>query len=419
MTIFTLLPIAERNLLAGALFFVTAGLLAVVLFQYLTHSRLWRSIVNSVLFIILTGITAYVMASAVKPEIYSLSVAWIWLLIIAVILLCYEVCAIVWEYRRNKKQLSSASIKETLDNLVSGICFADKSGRIILINVAMSKLTSALIGSYPQMLWEILSSLEQPSAESGVEKLDGSLYRFPDGKVWRFNTVSLQGEELNGFTQTTAQDVTEIYETTAKLKEDNEELHETIKEILKLYDRLSDRVREQETLALKIRVHNESGENLLAISQMIDTGETDNVEDQLKNLQHALWHFAGTGNSARDTFDEAEQQAKAMGISLTLDGSIPMSARVEKIIVLACRECVTNCKKHAKGSAVNVKITNRDNFYTVSITNDGEKPKDEIKEGGGLTSLRQTIENAGGEMHVSHKPHFALIIDLPKGENDL
>ena len=418
MTIFTLLPIAERNLLAGALFFVTVGLLAVLLFQFLTHARLWRSIVNTILFLIFTGFTAYVMASATKPEIYPLPVAWVWLLIVAVIVLCYDVLAIATEYGRNKKQLSSASVKETLDNLASGICFADKSGRIILINVAMSKLTSALIGSYPQMLWELLSSLEQPSAESGVEKLDGSLYRFPDGKVWRFNTVSLQGEELNGFTQTTAQDVTEIYETTAKLKEDNEELHVTIKEILKLYDRLSDRVREQETLALKIRVHNESGENLLAISQMIDTGETDNVEDRLKNLQHALWHFAGTGNSARDTFDEAEQQAKTMGISLTLDGSIPMSARVEKIIVLACRECVTNCKKHAKGSAVNVKITNRDHFYTVSITNDGEKPKDEIKEGGGLTSLRQTVENAGGEMHVSHKPHFALIIDLPKEDKN-
>ena len=139
--------------------------------------------------------------------------------------------------------------------------------------------------------------------------------------------------------------------------------------------------------------------------------------ESAKMTAYAGWHFAGTGNSARDTFDEAEQQAGAMGISLTLDGSIPMSARVEKIIVLACRECVTNCKKHAKGSAVNVKITNRDNFYTVSITNDGEKPKDEIKEGGGLTSLRQTVENAGGEMHVSHRPHFALIIDLPKEEN--
>ena len=52
MTIFTLLPIAARNLLAGGLFFVTVGLLAVLLFQFLTHARLWRSIVNTILFLI-------------------------------------------------------------------------------------------------------------------------------------------------------------------------------------------------------------------------------------------------------------------------------------------------------------------------------------------------------------------------------
>ena len=58
MTIFTLLPIAERKLLSGALFFVTVGLLAVLLFQFLTHARLWRSIVNTALFLIFTGFTA-------------------------------------------------------------------------------------------------------------------------------------------------------------------------------------------------------------------------------------------------------------------------------------------------------------------------------------------------------------------------
>lgn len=50
------------------------------------------------------------------------------------------------------------------------------------------------------------------------------------------------------------------------------------------------------------------------------------------------------------------------------------------MIVLACRECVTNCKKHAKGSTINVIIINRDKFFTVSITDAGEKPKD-VKRG--------------------------------------
>lgn len=50
------------------------------------------------------------------------------------------------------------------------------------------------------------------------------------------------------------------------------------------------------------------------------------------------------------------------------------------MIVLACREGATNYKKHTKGSTINVIITNWDKFFTVSITDDGEKPKD-VKRG--------------------------------------
>ena len=104
---------------------------------------------------------------------------------------------------------------------------------------------------------EAIREENQVYADALTEAKSGNIPRKRGKLQEQVIALSLQGEELNGFTQTTAQDVTEIYETTAKLKEDNEELHVTIKEILKLYDRLSDRVREQETLALKIRVHNE------------------------------------------------------------------------------------------------------------------------------------------------------------------
>ena len=38
------------------------------------------------------------------------------------------------EYRRRKKELSPASIKEATDKLPMGICFADPDGRLILCN---------------------------------------------------------------------------------------------------------------------------------------------------------------------------------------------------------------------------------------------------------------------------------------------
>ena len=178
--------------------------------------------------------------------------------------------------------------------------------------------------------------------------------------------------------------------------------------------RLADRIREQETLALKIKVHNDIGSSLISLSQVLTTGNNENVEELLRGLQHAIWHFNTSDGAKENTFDNVKNQAETMGITLSLQGKIPTGTTIEKIVVLAAQECVTNCSKHAGGDAVTVKITERKDFYVVTITNSGTPPKEAIKEGGGLTSLRQTVENAGGEMYVSHKPNFTLILNLPR-----
>ena len=52
----------------------------------------------------------------------------------------------------------------------------------------------------------------------------------------------------------------------------------------------------------------------------------------------------------------------------------------------------------------------------VSLTNNGTAPKEKITEGGGLSMLRQRIEEAGGKMEVWSSPRFKLIISLPEQE---
>ena len=53
------------------------------------------------------------------------------------------------------------------------------------------------------------------------------------------------------------------------------------------------------------------------------------------------------------------------------------------------------------------------------MTNNGAVPTEPIKEGSGLSSLRRSIEAAGGEMYTAYKPRFALLITVPGEENDL
>lgn len=414
MTLFTHLSFAERNILASILFLSSVPLLTLVLYGVLSRSRPWKTIVNSLFFAAYTGFSSYVMAVAVSPDKYSLPIEWFWLLVIAIPAIVYSVTVIVIERIKQKNKLSPSAVKEMLDDLDSGVCFADGNGRITLINVVMAKLVSLMLGKIPQTLTELQNVLNDPKSHNGVERMDNAMYRFPDGKVWRFVLTPIDNEMLKNYTQITAQDVTEICETNEEIRRENERIREAIEETQRLMLRLADRVREQETLALKIKIHNDIGASLLALSQILSTGNKENAEEQLRLLQHAVWHFTGTGESDGESVADVSDLAKTLGITLTIDGTVPTLADLKKIIVLAAKECVTNCSKHAKGTAVNVRIIERKDFFAVTITNDGIPPKEPIKEGGGLTSLRETVEKSGGEMFVSHDPAFAMILNLPK-----
>ena len=52
----------------------------------------------------------------------------------------------------------------------------------------------------------------------------------------------------------------------------------------------------------------------------------------------------------------------------------------------------------------------------IVLTNNGAVPKEKITEGGGLSMLRQRIEEAGGKMEVWSIPRFKLMLRLPEQE---
>ena len=77
-----------------------------------------------------------------------------WLIFASAIFLAaaYFAAALPSEYCRKKNELSPFSVKEATDRLPMGVCFADPSGRIILCNDLMRRLSFALCGHEPHGL---------------------------------------------------------------------------------------------------------------------------------------------------------------------------------------------------------------------------------------------------------------------------
>lgn len=112
-------------------------------------------------------------------------------------------------------------------------------------------------------------------------------------------------------------------------------------------------------------------------------------------------------------YEDTERHAEELGISIQIQGSYPDTPAYRCLTDRAIRECVTNCARHAHGNTVFVIMKRKRNEYQIQITNDGELPSKDAKEGGGLSALRKAVEAEGGSMNTFFEPAFYLLLNLP------
>lgn len=323
-----------------------------------------------------------------------------------------------------RERIGRASIKESLDNLPSGICFADQSGLVILSNRQMYRLCYTLMGMDLQHISELLDALEKPQAGIQSVGADTNVYRFPEGKVWKFTQSSITDADGNAYTQVLAVDVTALYEKGDELEQENRRLEEVNARARNLYAQLDDIVREEENFAVKTHVHDEMGELLGLTRNMLTQRELP--PERMKALGKRWEHIGDTlgavGKQDGNAFDsdktlaELTERIAGIGVALHVRGEFPQKSGAAYLLTAAVRECAINTVRHAKGSEMTVELTKTPHSLIAAITNDGLAPAGEVVEGGGLSALRRRIEGTGGAMQVESTPRFRLVITLPGKE---
>lgn len=79
---------------------------------------------------------------------------------------------------------------------------------------------------------------------------------------------------------------------------------------------------------------------------------------------------------------------------------------------MVLREAIINAIRHAGASEVYVDIINEKKQWILQITDNGKSTPSELKEGGGLTGIRQRVEASGGEVKIRLEPQFKLVVWL-------
>jgi len=348
---------------------------------------------------------------------FRFPVMYLWIL--EAVLFIYAGLGYIRRMRSTKYVLSRKSIKEGSDNLPDGICFFDERGTVRLINRKMMSIGVMLFGKEIQTLDELHTALSNPLV--AVERLDKavSLYRFPDGTVRRFAERTITDRDGETVTEVIATDVTELYVKQAELNVENARLADVNRRMKWLLDNMSDIVREEEILSMKIRVHDEIGHGILSAKKVL----LQQQDIAVIREKAALWetavdllYRANNMPPFPDEWETVEACAEDLGVEIELDGEMPEQIFQRHLLILAVRECLTNCVRHAGGSRIFVALDSGEEGIACVITNNGIAPKGNIIEGGGLSGLRRRIEREGGTMKLQSSPRFSLTVTLPSRE---
>lgn len=414
MNAFYTLPPLMRSMFAVTLFAAVIGEAALLIYKAYCSVRFTEKLVSLLSFFILfSALILFPQDGDADTGLCGLP--WILVAVLLILSAVHLSVAIPIERRRLFERITPDSIREATNDITMGICFADPAGRIILCNETMRELSYMMISSYPQMIGELDTVLFPPGPDG--ERPSSGIFFFPSGNVRQFNSsrIAVSGEE--GWRQITAQDVTELYRVREQLESENRRLAETNRKLRAMYDRMTDDIREKESLEMKVRVHDTMGRSLITIQDIMEN--PDEADKKLAELKEAVSILSDSQAPPDGDIADEMKNCEKLGVRLILNGYLPKDPGLERIVISAIRECATNCVRHAHGTYIAVDIQERHGIYSVTITNDGEKPKGKITEGSGLSSLRRRIEASGGEMLTAYSPRFALLLNLPGTEEDI
>ena len=322
-------------------------------------------------------------------------------------------------------------IREAMDSCPGGLCFSMPDGRPILVNRQMNRLSALLTGHTvldAGALWAELRELALPGSGAAPEQpwagdsgraqenpLDLSL---PDGTVWQLRRdVLADGGQT--YIQIEASDITQLYRLSRELYENNRRLRALQERQKALLADIVQINREKELVSVKMRVHDELGQCLLATSQALRGGTLGRDGAALaKSWDDAIRDLTNIPlEDAAEAPQEAEllQVAGMIGCRVQFSGERPTDRGVLRLLYAAVREALTNAVRHAGADTLTVAIRPTAAGYHAEISSNGRPAAGLVREGDGLRNLRRRLEQEGASMQLVCRGGVVLLLELPCG----
>lgn len=319
-------------------------------------------------------------------------------------------------FKRCRNYLRENAIQESLDNLPSGIVFFDGNGMPKLMNRRMHQICMNLAGRDIQNITELEEALSKPLKEQVFFDDDLKVYGFSDGSVWKFSEKEIITTGGDRFSQFLASEVSELYQSKVLLKRENQKLQEMSAAMKELSKNVVTLTREEETLSMKMRVHDNLGYSVLAAQRMLMRESEEDRDIFLSQWKQTLDLLNKDNESVEDEqlHRQVQDRAKFLGVKIIYTGEKIWESHIFRLLDIILLEALSNCVRHAGASELYVKFGSAEHEWGVVITDNGQKPEKNIKEGGGLSGIRKKVEQCGGTLRICSDPIFSITVKIPK-----
>ncbi|MBE5780149.1 MAG: hypothetical protein E7331_12590, partial [Clostridiales bacterium] len=245
------------------------------------------------------------------------------------------------ETNRRKKAVTPSSIKESLDQLETGLCFSQPNGLVLLTNHRMNQLSHALFGRALQnaeLFWQALVCQEPVAGVARIAAGEQPEFRLPDETIWTFRR-----EELDGVIQIAAADTTRQHRLVDELRIKHSELEEMNARIRTYGDKVDEYVIARERLETRVNLHGFLGQALLMTRHYLqyETGDANRIIDIWQRNIDVLRLEAEPQQDA-DSLASLRNAAKAIGMQVHVNGQLPESPQQRKLIAAVGAETLTN-----------------------------------------------------------------------------
>jgi len=335
-----------------------------------------------------------------------------------IMLIVYSMGILVYEIGYQRRKINRSSIQHAINELDCGLMYVVPEGTITLMNRCMERLAIEMFDDYPyngNEFWTNIISLNYNSQCRRIDFSQWPAFLFTNGEVWSFQKQLINDDDRS-YMEIIAKNMTDLYKKRKDAENEINKLKALQEKLSRVLKNISEAGNEEELLNYKIRIHDQLGNAIVRTRKTLRDGDycQENVEGILNVWENTVKAFEQNALEAtaldQGSMEEVYEQAKSLGIKLEVKGKFPANIPV---CVRTVREAMYNSVRHAFANEVIVESYLAGDGYHIKISDDGTAEIDNIKEGGGLSSLRQAIEEEGGELLITGVHGLVLNVFWP------